>query len=681
MKKLGIILFVWMKLISHTEAKEVDEKLNFDELLTIIYNNCSEEVPYEILQEHLWKRYQDPLELNRASAKALQQLCILTEEQIDQFFRHLDKNGPLISIYELQAIPDFDLITIQRLVPFVKVEEVSTDSHNRTLWERRLGIRDHYGLVRYERSPVLTQDYLPDKKRAPTSYIGSPDGFLTQLSIKQPSGWGLGWAARKKAGESLAWDPDTQRYGLPIMRFYGTLDNKKNLKKLVVGDYEVGYGQSLVLHAGFSQNKGSEVIKIVRTNNLGIRPHMSLSNAAFRGIATTFHWRFAELTAYYSTIDLDGKLERNHSLEEPYVKSLSRGGYYRTESEIEKKGQVNEQVIGSTLVCTSSTKKAKIGVNVLYSHYNYPIKPDIRTGNPLRFSGQDHANGSLFYGYPWQNFYFFGEGALSKNGGRAAVVGTVASLSRYLDATVLWRHYDQDFHAPFGKGFKENTSENSNEQGIYLGTRITFWKRLYVDAYFDYFYLPWFLGQESTGYSWLSQATYQPSKTSLVCLQYRTKTKAKKIPKEKKIAMGTKDKYKLLYKYTFNKATSLKSEVQCSSYQQLDDPKWGYAATQDITYKIRKFRIKGRVAWFSMEAWENRLNFYEPNVSNSGSNFPAYYGQGMRYCCLLCYKPTPFLRLEVKYGLTHYLDQTLESPDNTAGCVADEVRLQAILKF
>ncbi len=657
----------------YSEAEEV-AKLSFDELLTDIYNHCSEDIPYEVLQEHLWKRYQDPLDLNQASRKALHRLCILTEEQLDQFFRHLEKNGPLISIYELQAIPDFDLTTIQRLVPFVKVEDTGTESYHGMVWARRLGERNHYGFVRYERTPAPQKDHSTDRESDSGSYGGSLNGFLTQLNMKKPSYWDLGLAARKKSGESLAWDPATQRYGPSVVRFYGIINGKKSLKKLILGDYEVGYGQGLVLNAGFSRNKGSEVIKIIRTNNLGIRPHMALTNAAFRGVATTWQWRPLEFTIYYSTVGLDGKLERNDSSKALYVKSLSRGGYYRTESEIKRKAQVNEQVIGSTLLYTNPIQHVTVGFNVLYSHYSYPIKPNVRIGNPLRFSGQDHANGSLFYCYLWQNFHFFGEAALSRSGGRAAAVGTVASLSRYLDATVLWRHYDQNFHAPFGKGFKENSSDNSNEQGIYLGARVKPWKRLYLDAYFDYFYFPWVLGHKSIGHSWLSQATYQPSKTSMLCLQYKTTTKAKKVPRERRIAMGTKNGYKLSYRYALSKALILKNELQYNSYQQLNRPRWGYAAAQDVIYKIRKLRLKGRVAWFSAENWETRPTFYEPNVSYTGFNFLAYHGHGMRYCFLICYKPISLFRLELKYALTHYQGRAKKSLRN-------EVRLQAILRF
>jgi hypothetical protein len=310
---------------------------------------------------------------------------------------------------------------------------------------------------------------------------------------------------------------------------------------------------------------------------------------------------------------------------------------------------------------------------VLYSHYSLPIYPDTKHGNPLRFRGQHHANGSLFYRYLWQNFHFFGEGALARNGGKAAVIGAVASLSRYADATVLWRHYGQNFNSPYGKSFRENSSSNSNERGIYLGARVKPWHYLHLDAYYDYFYFPWYLGKPRAGYSWLAKVTYQLTRTSLVSLQYKTAIKPHRVAKTQN--------YKLCWQYALSNAISLKSEVRCSSYQQLGT--WGYAAAQNVAYRIRKFQLKGHVAWFNAKETSNKLYFYEPNVLHTGFKFRPYQGRGMRYCLLVCYQPTTAWRLELNYALTYRKDKsTIGSGQETIRRNAqNNVTLQAIFKF
>ncbi|HAN49488.1 MAG TPA: hypothetical protein DCQ08_00325 [Amoebophilaceae bacterium] len=683
MKKLSTVLLICIGLIGSVSVVEAAAKKDFYELLEAIYSQGEEDVVYEVLQERLWEYYNDPLALNRASRKDLKLLCILTDDQLDQLFKHLTKNGPLISIYELQAIPGLDLAAIQLLVPFVSVEAVSVDYRNRSLWHKGLKARNSYGLMRYERTLENKRGYQRNNnKKNKATYAGSPNKILTRLSIKH-SGWELGLSAREGAGEALTWDPSTQRYGFTSWRFYCLIKDKKRIKKWVVGDYAVGYGQGVVLNAGFSMGKSSETIKVIRTNNLGIRPHTSVATTAFRGMAATWQWHSIALTTYYSNVDLDGKVENNTSLGSQYVRSVSRNSYYRTQSEIAKKGQVNEQVLGSTLVYKGPTRGAELGINVLYSHYSLPIYPDTKRGNPLRFRGQRHANGSLFYRYLWQNFHFFGEGALSRGGGKAAVIGVVASLSHHADATVLWRHYGQNFHSPYGKSFRENSSGNSNEHGIYLGARIKPWHHLYLDTYYDYFYFPWCFGKPRAGHSWLAKATYQLTKTSLVSLQHKTSTKPHRVTKAKKTTVHTRQNYKLCWQYALSKAIRLKSEVQCSRYQQLGAPTWGYAAEQDATYNMRKLQLKGRVAWFNARHTHNKLYSYEPNVLHTGFNFRPCQGRGMRYCLLVCYQPTAAFRLELRYALTRYKDkhEIGSGWEIIKGNTKNDVTLQAIFKF
>ena len=105
------------------EPVSAREKPEFITLLDAIYSQQAEEISYEELYENLWEFYQHPLELNHASREDLSLLCILTDAQLDHFFDHLEKNGPLRSIHDLQAIPDFDRDTISQLVPFVQVSE------------------------------------------------------------------------------------------------------------------------------------------------------------------------------------------------------------------------------------------------------------------------------------------------------------------------------------------------------------------------------------------------------------------------------------------------------------------------------------------------------------------------------------------------------------------------------
>jgi hypothetical protein len=147
--------------------------------------------------------------------------------------------------------------------------------------------------------------------------------------------------------------------------------------------------------------------------------------------------------------------------------------------------------------------------------------------------------------------------------------------------------------------------------------------------------------------------------------------------------MSSSDNYKLHWKYTVTKTIRLSSKGQATRYQCLSAPNWGGGVAQSIGYKARQFTIRGQVVWFSAEATNTQPYFYEPNVMYTGFNFPAQHGAGMRYCLFVCYKPTPLLRLELKYGLTHRRDKNYHGSghETLQGKIKNEIRLQVVIKF
>src|SRR4051794_18718039 len=55
-----------------------------------------------------------PLNLNEANEDALKELHILTDLQISNFLSYRTLLGPLLNVYELQAIPSWNIVTIKQ---------------------------------------------------------------------------------------------------------------------------------------------------------------------------------------------------------------------------------------------------------------------------------------------------------------------------------------------------------------------------------------------------------------------------------------------------------------------------------------------------------------------------------------------------------------------------------------
>ena len=61
------------------------------------------------LYEGLLLFLSNPIDLNQATEQDLASLYILSNRQVQAFFDYKKRFGELVSVYELQAIPEFDL--------------------------------------------------------------------------------------------------------------------------------------------------------------------------------------------------------------------------------------------------------------------------------------------------------------------------------------------------------------------------------------------------------------------------------------------------------------------------------------------------------------------------------------------------------------------------------------------
>ena len=63
----------------------------------------------------------DPIELNYADVAELNQLRVLTPIQIQNFILYRNLVGKLVNLYELQAVPGWDIGTIQNMLRVLKL--------------------------------------------------------------------------------------------------------------------------------------------------------------------------------------------------------------------------------------------------------------------------------------------------------------------------------------------------------------------------------------------------------------------------------------------------------------------------------------------------------------------------------------------------------------------------------
>lgn len=651
-----------------------EQQLNLDEFIQKIVATQQTDINYEDLYENLYQLYQSPLDINRADAEDLRSLFLFSELQINNLLTYRMENGNLLSLYELQAIPDFDVTFIRNIAPFLTItNQISSD--------------DLTGLLKRATDHSLTfradQTVEPSRGFTEGKYLGSQQRFYTRYRVQHPKDFSLGFIAEKDAGETDFFD-----YTI----FHAQLQNKGRIKNLVVGDYLASFGQGLVFAAGYFVGKGGEPIYTSRRSNVGLRTYNSVVEGGFfRGGATTLDLGKVELTAMVARNKRDGSVVANESDEllerEEVFSSLLTNGFHRTESEIAKKGALNEQNIG--LNATYSIKNGHIGVSFLNTSFDKTFQRREQLYNKFEFTGKSNSIVGINGNYGWQNFNFFGEVARSASGGIGAVGGLVASLSPMVEWSLNLRSYDPDFHSFYANAFGEG-SRTINERGIYTGFKYSPNRSITFSAFYDRFTFPWLrylVDAPSGGFDYLLRFTYKPTRQHVFYVQYHEEQKGRNLPDNDTatdIVITTKRQNTLVnFDYSPSRKLKLQSRVQYNRYSFVNySVSNGYAIMQDIEGSIGKLQLKGRIAYFNTDDFNSRVYAYENDVLYAVS-FPAYFGEGMRFYLVSRFSISRKIDLWARIARTERFDGVeIGSGNNALGVPhRTDVRVQLRYKF
>lgn len=694
--KLFVVL-LFALLSKNTFGQNYPQKdIDIENFIQDLFGQQNEDINYEDLYESLFQLYTHPLDLNTATRDELASTYILSEKQLNQFFSYRTNAGKLLSIYELQAIPDFDLPTIYKLLPFVEVRDAGLNSDARSLWKRIAAEPNQYLLLRYNQILEDKKGYTPadtnSKGEQNQRYKGLPHQIYARYRVSHIQDFSFGFTVEKDAGEQLIWQPQTRRYGMDFISLHAMVQNKGHWKNITIGDYQIQSGQGLLLSAGFATGKGAETITTIRRNTLGVRPYTSvLESGFFRGATATYRIKCFDITGFYSNNRYDASvLSAGDTISEQdeYIKSLQISGFHRTAKEIGAKRNLNEQVLGGTAIYNSFNENLQIGSTIIYSQFNVPLIRKPTSYNQFEFNGRHNLNLGLHYSYLWQNFNFFGELARSHSGGTGLISGFISSLTSKIELAMLFRNYERNFHTFYGNAFGENT-RNINEKGIYWGIKLMPFRKVTFSAYYDKFSFPWLkfrVDAPSQGYEYLTRISYKPTKTILLYAQYREEVKEINQSDNHTaidfLSPAIRRNYVFNIDYPAAKYISLKSRVQGSSYKQSNNPTFGYAIIQDVEVNLGKIKINTRFALFDTDDYDNRQYAYEKDVLYAFS-IPAYSDRGTRNYILVQYQLNKKIDCWMRYARTQLRNEkTMGSGlEEINQPHKSEVKLQVRYKF
>lgn len=624
---------------------------------------------YNTILEILEDYYEHPLDLNKAKEADLQSLQLLSDAQILNFMEYRRNFGPFISLFELQAIPSFDLPSIRRIQAFVTIKTDLDDFQVSLAEMLRKGKNELY--LRWNRLLEPQKGYTQiDEESLSPLYEGDPNQLYLRFKHAYSNRLSIGLTAEKDRGEAFFKGSNPQGFDYYSGHFY-LRDYRKWLKAVAIGDFNVSFGQGLILFSGFGYGKSSVATTIKRSSRT-ISPYTSVNEANFmRGAALTLapadHIEISLLASYKNR---DGNLLKSDTSDSGQVKlsltSFDLDGLHRTRSEIQDENVVGQFTLGSCIQFESD--RGHIAFNTLYDQFDKPL---IRSKQPYKrfsFHGDQLLNMSLDYSYRWRNLHLFGETAYSDNGRLATVNGLLVSLDRFMDVAMAYRFYPKDYQALNANPFGETTG-GRNEKGFYTGVELRPIQHLTLSAYFDSWHHPWLRFQvdaPSRGYEYRIRINYHLKQKLRTYIELRQEVKQRNAPKGRSpINSNSLIPFRLLQSrlhlaFILNKNIELRSRIDYGyAYNKVEGYQKGVVVLQDLLFKPTEgpFSFTTRFALFDTDGYDIRFYHYENGLLYNFS-IPAYYNKGSRFYFNLRFRPMEELTLEARIAQTFWSDQS-----------------------
>ncbi|WP_339753725.1 helix-hairpin-helix domain-containing protein [Algoriphagus aquimarinus] len=664
------ILVFWMSYHAHSQQPPQRE-IDLESFMERLFPVQDEDLDYESINEVLLQLYLNPMDINRASAETLASSYLLDPLQISSLITYRTKHGPLISLYELQAVPGFDLKTIEQILPFL-ILGAGTSNQTQSFWKRVATEEQAYFMLRHRRTWETRKGFTPadtsSTGKVSSRYLGDPNELYLRFRIQHARDFSLGFTLDKDPGEQFTWDGKTARYGFNFSSFHFTKYYVGKWKTIALGDFQAQFGQGLVFGAGYSLGKGAETVPTVRRSSIGILPYTAaLEFGFFRGAGLTYQSGKWQSSLIASHAPRDGRASSSLdtlSTEDLTINSFNQSGLHRTSSELSTKNQFRELNLGGNVQFSPTSGKLQVGTNYLFTKFDHSWVKEPTLYNQFDFAGKSNNTGSIYLNYNWKNFFLFGESAISQSGGTGNVIGFVSSLSKQVDFSALWRKYDKDFHSFYANSFSESTKP-ANEQGLYLGIQVKPIPKWKINAYYDYFRFPWFryrVYAPSKGYEWLTRISFQPNRNLIAFFQIREEHKDRNLSDSGEPSLPyqirplNKVNGLLSLEYHVSKTFFFRSRILFSRVNYNDQKSAGFMILQDAQYSFSKFRLTGRIALFDTDDYDTRLYAFENNVLWTFS-IPAFSGQGMRYYLLGQYQINSQITTYFRFSRTSYTDR------------------------
>lgn len=552
----------------------------------------TQNLPDDLTQDYyqiLWDIYQHPYNLNTVTRQELEMLPFLSDMQIENLLEYKHDRDFFATPYELALVQGFDKITLSLIYPFVTADAVPI--------QKPFSFKTCFTQANHQVTSRFDYTFKQEKDSSNNAYLGKPWAGYINYQLNQTH-FSLNCTMEKDAGE-----PFTLPYNAGFDFYSGNLSFKDIgiLKTAVVGDYLAQFGQGLVIGSNNSYSSFCSISSLAKRQDKVYGKKKGAETYFLRGVGVSLqskHWQFSVLGSY---------------------KSIDQAqGVHRTLQELAKKNTGATWLVGGNVMARYT--HFKVGCTFMYDAFS-----------KLAFMGVDYRT-------YFKNFQFSGEIACN----HAGKIATIHQITAYLHSSLQWGiqgwYYAPQYNHSFGYAIPTENSYKNGEGGVLMGIEWQIINGLQVNAMVNLTQKlnpQYRISKNSIAYKTYMGITYQfKEKQQLAAFWKWNKQERNASTTIDGIVPTypyTKNQVQIQYQGELNNGFYLKTGWVASFFQYHQDPLTiGNLLFQDIGYKSPLWQLIGRLAFYDIAHYDNKITVYENDVLYAFSN-TGYYGKGIRF--------------------------------------------------
>lgn len=677
-KGLYILLLIISSFVNAQEIDSLNANQVFEQQIEGISEKSVANKDFSEIAENLDFLKTHKINLNSAEADELKQLPILDIFQINNFLKYRKRNGELFSVFELTSIQGFNKEIVRSITPFVETKPNITGS---TSFKNAFKYVNHQLISRFQSVLQTPKGYIPQNDTIAKKYRGDKykiyNRYLFTASDKVRFGFTLEKDSGEKFGEentTLGWDHSS---------FHLQVNDIGFINKIIIGDYNLEFGQGLNVWSSFSTNKSSYATNIVKLGR-GIRPFTGANeNLFFRGVTTQMEFGDLKVSPFYSFNKIDASINLVENEEEF---NTNEDGFHRTETEIERKNTLSKIDFGADVSYTLDN--LKFGLTAINTAYDKNLAKGEKEYQLFNFDQKTISTASAHYIWNLNTAILSGEHAVNDNGAWSTLHNVSINPTPEFEFVLSYRNSQKEYFSAFNAPFSEYSS--SGEKGYYIGVKSELHKYLTISAYLDIFEKTWLQFQKdapSKGLETLIQFDTPINRSSSAYFRVKYEKKHRNFNAESSFLNELKEENKINVRVQFNKIVNrnlrLSSRAEVVQYTH-NNSETGWLIFQDVKWKFDNtpLSIYGRVAFFEIDSWNSRIYAYENDISYIFT-VPAYYNKGTRYYLGATYKLSKNFSFWCRVSTTSFEDTESIGSGNEEikGNQKGEIKLQLRIKL